>query len=121
MQASLPKFVDAVKVDDLSQGKNPLRIISMRGLPDRMDNPKHPQEEWITGGKATEDKSLNEDDNAGDYLNLEVALSYQAQPGQGSESKLRENNMHLSASSSLWACADRDSDRVCVVPLRASS
>lgn len=95
MQASLPGIVDAVKVADMSQGKNPLRIISMRGLPDRMDDPKHPQEEWITGGSDGENKSLNEDDNAGDYLNLEVALSYQAKPGQGSESKLRENNLHM--------------------------
>ena len=33
IQASLPGFVDAVKIADFSLGKNALRIVSMRGLP----------------------------------------------------------------------------------------
>lgn len=35
MQASLPSFVDAVKVEDFTIGKNALRIVSMRALPDQ--------------------------------------------------------------------------------------
>ena len=36
IQASLPGFVDAVKIADFSLGKDALRIVSMRGLPVRL-------------------------------------------------------------------------------------
>lgn len=47
MQASLPKFVDAVRISDLGLGTNPFRIIAMRGLPDQQTDRDYPKEEWI--------------------------------------------------------------------------
>jgi Ca2+-dependent lipid-binding protein len=35
MQASLPKLVDAVRISQVGQGRNPFRIVSMRKLPRR--------------------------------------------------------------------------------------
>lgn len=79
MQASLPSFVDAVKISDIGQGSNPVRIISMRGLPDQPGDKEYPREEWIDLGKPPalspdevkkeaekEDNSL--DDQSGDYV-----------------------------------------------------
>lgn len=34
MQASLPGVIENVKVNDISQGSNPLRVLSLRALPD---------------------------------------------------------------------------------------
>lgn len=52
MQASLPGFVDAVRISDIGQGSNPVRIISMRALPDQPGDKEYPREEWIADGKA---------------------------------------------------------------------
>lgn len=93
MQASLPTFVEAVKVGDMGLGTNPFRFISMRGLPDQMGDKTHPREEWITGDHAGENKSQNMDDNSGDYINLELAFAYEATPVQAGD--LRASNLHL--------------------------
>ncbi|KAF8323426.1 hypothetical protein DL93DRAFT_2223342 [Clavulina sp. PMI_390] len=107
MQASLPSFIDAVKISDLGQGSNPVRIVAMRGLPDQPGDKSYPREEWIDQGKPVsltpeeeakkreegrEDASL--EDQSGDYVNMEVALSYQAKPGEHGDS-LRTHNIHL--------------------------
>jgi hypothetical protein len=69
-----------VKISDVGQGRNPIRIISMRGLPDQPGDKDYPREEWIDQGtgqqiKAAE-KSEGEDlDQSGDYINLEVCRS----------------------------------------------
>jgi hypothetical protein len=47
LQASLPGFVDAVRIADVGQGTNPLRIVSMRALPDQPGDPEYPREEWV--------------------------------------------------------------------------
>lgn len=51
MQQSLPKFIDAVRISDIGQGTNPLRVISMRALPDQPGDKDYPREEWIDQGK----------------------------------------------------------------------
>lgn len=76
----LPKQ-DSVKLSDLGQGTNPVRIVAMRGLPDQPGDPEYPREEWIDQGKppqltaeeqankkeeGTEDASL--EDQSGDYV-----------------------------------------------------
>jgi len=38
MQASLPQFVDAVKISDIGQGVHPIRITAIRPLPDREED-----------------------------------------------------------------------------------
>jgi hypothetical protein len=51
MQASLPKFVTAVRIADLAQGRNPLRIVAMRGLPDQQGRRLKNGDDWIDLGK----------------------------------------------------------------------
>ncbi|KAG9019015.1 hypothetical protein FRB90_007187 [Tulasnella sp. 427] len=112
MQQSLPGFIDAVRISDIGQGTNPLRIVSMRALPDKPSDKEYPRDEWINQGmppgddvsskqvsKETEKRELNggsdgpDMDQTGDYVNYEVAVSYAALPGQGR--KLRSKNIHL--------------------------
>lgn len=149
MQASLPKFVDAVRISDLGLGTNPPRIVAMRGLPDHTTDKEYPREEWIfrarpgdsqvgeagagsraaQGGRpksqtnATEridgeaererkaqraidakendgetdmnkvEKTDDELDQSGDYVNYEVSLAYQARPGKTTGA--RASNVHL--------------------------
>lgn len=111
MQASLPSFVEAVKVDDFTIGKNALRIVSMRALPDQPTEPDYPKEEWIDQGDKSvrveqQGKKGGEDgvdvsshlprssslggclrcgdtqlDQTGDYVNFEVSFAYFAPPG----------------------------------------
>jgi hypothetical protein len=57
MQASLPSFIDAVKIDDFTIGQNALRIVSMRALPDQPHEKDYPKEEWIDQGD--EDAALD--------------------------------------------------------------
>lgn len=47
LQASLPGFVNAVRISDLGQGTNPIRIVSMRALPDQPGSKHYPREEWV--------------------------------------------------------------------------
>lgn len=51
MQASLPGIVDAIKISDYGQGDNPIRIVSMRALPDKPTDKDYPKEEWIDQGQ----------------------------------------------------------------------
>ncbi len=98
LQQSLPGFVDAVRITDLGQGTNPLRITSIRALPDQPGDQGYPKTAWIDQGnkqvktKDTANKDISED-QAGDYYNFEVAFSYAALPGQGG--RLRAKNIHL--------------------------
>lgn len=114
MQASLPGFVDAVKVDDFTIGKNALRIVSMRALPDQPHEKEYPREEWIDQGsredaldpkrrtseqkekdkqEAVEQGNLPEDeDQTGDYVNFEISFAYFAPPGT---KQLQNENISL--------------------------
>jgi len=112
LQASLPGVIDAVRIADVGQGTNPLRIVSMRALADLPTHKEYPREEWVGLDKDTQSKlqekdaakgesndpakdvsGMADDDQTGDYLNYEISVSYQAQPGQSK--KLRLHNMHL--------------------------
>lgn len=111
MQSSLPAFVDAVKVNDFNlgthiydfpcspylhladllllilSGKNSIRIVSMRALPDRPSDKEYPRQDWIDKGDLTVrndeqqqvvdgEKSGESDvdtDQTGDYVNYEVS------------------------------------------------
>lgn len=98
LQQSLPGFVDAVRITDLGQGTNPLRITSIRALPDQPGDVGYPKTGWIDQGKSgvgTKDTAGTDikEDQAGDYYNFEVAFSYAALPGQAQH--LRAKNIHL--------------------------
>lgn len=96
LQQSLPGFIDAVRITDLGQGTNPLRITSIRALPDQPGDEGYPKTGWIDQGNAEasgNSAEKQEEDQAGDYYNFEVGFSYAALPGQGD--RLREKNIHL--------------------------
>lgn len=117
MQQSLPGIVDAVKISDVGHGTNPFRFVSMRGLADVMEDPNYPRDQWVTQGKAVEDRNvpqeqkvqkagedskevakedadgdgIADEDEAGDYLCYEVSFSYSAEPGK----RTKHDYIHL--------------------------
>ncbi|KAJ7816608.1 hypothetical protein B0H13DRAFT_2136491 [Mycena leptocephala] len=74
LQASLPKMIQGVRVADIGQGSEALRIIGIRSL---------------EGGDAT-----RASDDEGDFVNLEVAMAYRARP-HGKGLKDRSGNPHI--------------------------
>lgn len=61
MQASLPKFVDAIRISDLGLGNNPFRIVAIRGLPDQQTDKDYPKEEWIFRATPSESQMPYDD------------------------------------------------------------
>lgn len=57
LQASLPGFIDAVRIADIGQGTNPVRIVSMRALADQPGHPDYPREEWVGLDKDAQSKA----------------------------------------------------------------
>ncbi|GAA5997561.1 hypothetical protein JCM5350_005068 [Sporobolomyces pararoseus] len=124
MQASLPGFIDAVKVEDFTIGKNAFRILNIRALPDQPADPDYPKEEWIDQGdreaaldpnrrekseeqlkqekqeKAEKSEEIlqhegtspEDEDQTGDYVNMEISFAYFAPPGK---KKLQGENISL--------------------------
>ncbi|TFY71782.1 hypothetical protein EVG20_g1232 [Dentipellis fragilis] len=83
MQGSVPSFVHSVRVSDLGLGSNPMRVTSIRALPD-MDT-----EDVLETLDGEERDQL-----AGDHVNLELSFAYNALPsGHSAESKA--HNAHL--------------------------
>lgn len=81
LQQSLPGFIDAVRISDLSQGTNPLRILSIRALPDQPGDEGYPKTGWINEGNSDvkssnpmTGKEENEDD-AGEYTFLQGSMT----------------------------------------------
>jgi Ca2+-dependent lipid-binding protein len=97
LQQSLPSFVDAVRITDVGQGTNPLRITSIRALPDQPGDHGYPRTDWIDQGEGLDLKDPGgkkiDEDQAGDYYNFEVAFSYAALPGQAATE--RAKNIHM--------------------------
>ncbi|OAA55929.1 c2 domain containing protein [Niveomyces insectorum RCEF 264] len=95
MQASLPAVVENVKVTDISQGSNPLRVLSLRALPD-----SH-VEDLATAlrdhdGRTKDPQEAAADAEGGDFYNLEATVAYHALPsGNDVSSKARNMGMHL--------------------------
>ncbi|KAJ8072423.1 hypothetical protein PM082_015982 [Marasmius tenuissimus] len=71
LQASLPKFINGVRIADMGQGAESVRIIGLR---------------WLDGGDSDVDE--------GDFVNLEVALSYRAE-SKGAALQGRSGCIHL--------------------------
>lgn len=93
MQASAPAVVENIRVAEIHQGNNPLRLLSMRALPDehvqRMKENIHEQ--------SKKNKDPNESaaaEEGGNYYNMEASFAYHAKPTyQTASSKAR--NMHM--------------------------
>jgi hypothetical protein len=75
MQKQVPSIVHTVKVSDLDIGCVPLRILSMRYLPD--------------------DAGHQDDDAAGEYANIEVSFGYRAGKTDKSVVDAKAKNIHL--------------------------
>ncbi|EGY19957.1 hypothetical protein VD0002_g3883 [Verticillium dahliae] len=95
MVASIPGIVENVRVADISQGSNPIRILSLRALPD--DHMKDVKEETRKQTeKNTDPNELAAMEQAGSYYNLEASIAYHAKPSGGDiSSKARNMGMQL--------------------------
>ncbi|KAJ6518662.1 hypothetical protein C8R45DRAFT_807356 [Mycena sanguinolenta] len=74
LQASLPKLIHGVRVADIGQGSEAIRILAIRAL------------ESGASSRASDDE--------GDFVNLEVALAFRARP-HGTGLKDRSGNPHI--------------------------
>lgn len=95
MQASVPGVIENVKVNDISQGSNPLRILSLRALPD--SHVKDLKDEIRKQQAKTKDpQELAADEEGGDFYNLEATLAYHSLPsGADVSSKAKNMGMQL--------------------------
>ncbi|KAH8677757.1 hypothetical protein BX600DRAFT_393925 [Xylariales sp. PMI_506] len=90
MQASVPGIIENVKVADISQGNNPIRILSLRALPD--EHMKDVKDEMHRENEKIKDpQELAADEEGGDYYNLEASFAYHAKPSSGSVSAKASN------------------------------
>ncbi|KAI9804568.1 MAG: hypothetical protein M1833_006641 [Piccolia ochrophora] len=94
MQASMPGVITGIKVTDINQGSNPLRVLSLRALPDSsmkdLKDELHKENE-----KVKDPEELKADEEGGDYYNLEVALAYHAKPSAKGSLADKARNMHM--------------------------
>ncbi|KAL7624375.1 hypothetical protein AAE478_005939 [Parahypoxylon ruwenzoriense] len=90
MQASVPGIIENVKVADINQGNNPIRILSLRALPDShmkdLKDEMHRENE-----KVKDPQELAADEEGGDYYNLEVSFAYHAKPSTETVSEKATN------------------------------
>ncbi|KAL8380985.1 hypothetical protein RB595_005334 [Gaeumannomyces hyphopodioides] len=95
MQASVPGVIEHVKVNDISQGTNPLRILSLRALPD--SHVQDLKDEIRKQDEQTKDpQELAADEEGGEFYNLEATVAYHALPSTGDvSSKARNMGMQL--------------------------
>ncbi|CAI6339567.1 unnamed protein product [Periconia digitata] len=93
MQASVPGIIENVRVAEINQGSNPLRILSLRALPD--DHMKEMKDSIHENNKKTKDpQEAAADEEGGDYYNLEVSFAYHAKPS-GKRASDKARNMHM--------------------------
>ncbi|KAF2100055.1 hypothetical protein NA57DRAFT_75559 [Rhizodiscina lignyota] len=93
MQASVPGVIENVRVAEINQGSNPIRILSLRALPD--DHMKEMKQAIHEENKKTKDpQEAAADEEGGDYYNLECSFAYHAQPS-GKRASDKARNMHM--------------------------
>lgn len=93
MQASVPGIIENVRVAEIDQGDNPIRILSLRALPDDhvRDMKKFISDE---NRKNKDPQEAAADEEGGDFYNLEVSFAYNAAP-TGKRAEDRARNMHM--------------------------
>jgi Ca2+-dependent lipid-binding protein len=93
MQASVPAVIENVRVAEIDQGNNPIRILSLRALPD--SRVKDLKQSIHNENKKTKDpQEAAADEEGGDYYNLEVSFAYHAKP-TGTTASDKARNMHM--------------------------
>ncbi|KAI2926866.1 hypothetical protein CBS63078_2168 [Aspergillus niger] len=93
MQASAPGVVENVRIAEIDQGNNSIRILSLRSLPDShvQQLKDHIHEENVKNKDPQEAAAAEE---GGSYYNIEASFAYHSKPsGQTTSSKAR--NMHM--------------------------
>jgi len=94
MQASVPGIIENVKVADINQGNNPIRILSLRALPD--SHMKEVKDEMHKNNEKVKDpQELAADEEGGDYYNLEASFAYHAKPSSGGGMAGKAANMGM--------------------------
>lgn len=94
MQASVPRVINNVRVAEIDQGSNPIRILSLRALPDsRMGEMKNAIHEENKKTKDAQEAAADEE--GGEYYNLEASFAYHAKPANGQNVSSRARNMHM--------------------------
>jgi len=90
MQASVPGVIENVKVNDISQGSNPLRVLSLRALPD--SQVKDLKEEIRKQDEKVKDpQELAADEEGGEFYNLEATIAYTSLPSSNDVSSKAKN------------------------------
>lgn len=93
MQASVPGVIENVRVAEIDQGSNPIRILSLRALPDK--NVTELKQSIHEENKKTKDpQEAAADEEGGDYYNLEISFAYHAAPS-GTRASDKARNMHM--------------------------
>jgi len=93
MQVSLPGFIENVRVADISQGENQIRILSLRALPDSEVPDLKKAATAARDGKDELQRKAEED--GGEVYNLEVAFAYNAAPSESKGVSGKTRNMHM--------------------------
>ncbi|KAL4990581.1 hypothetical protein BDW68DRAFT_154012 [Aspergillus falconensis] len=93
MQASSPGVIENVRIAEIDQGNNPIRLLSLRALPD--ENVQQLKENALRDNR--ENKEPDEAaalEEGGSFYNFEASFAYHAKPtGQSASAKAR--NMHM--------------------------
>ncbi|KIH93494.1 hypothetical protein SPBR_04042 [Sporothrix brasiliensis 5110] len=93
MQASVPGVVDNVKVNDISQGSNPIRVLSLRALPD--SHVSDLKEEVRKENQQNMDpQEAAAEEEGGEFYNLEATVAYHSLPS-GSDVASKAKNMGM--------------------------
>ncbi|KAI9795244.1 MAG: hypothetical protein M1835_006140 [Candelina submexicana] len=93
MQASVPGVIENVRVAEIDQGSNPIRILSLRALPD--DHVTELKTSIHEEQKKTKDpQELAADEKGGEYYNIECSFAYHAAPA-GKDTSSKARNMHM--------------------------
>ncbi|KAL6717455.1 hypothetical protein ACLMJK_005370 [Lecanora helva] len=94
MGASVPGVIENVRVAEINQGNNPIRILSLRALPDThvkgMKDSIHAENE-----KTKDPEEAAADEEGGDYYNLEASFAYHAKPSNATDTSSKARNMHM--------------------------
>lgn len=98
MHASVPpSIVENVKVFNMDQGDHPIRVLSIRALPDAdSGNTKLAKLDDAARKKIREERKLEgEDDDGAKYYNLEVSFAYHGVKAEGVVGKAKNMHLHL--------------------------
>lgn len=93
MQASSPGVIENVRIAEIDQGNNPIRLLSLRALPDdHVQQLKENAHQNNVENKDAEEAAAMEE--GGSFYNFEASFAYHAKPtGQSASAKAR--NMHM--------------------------